>query len=239
MPSDPTNFRAFHSMGLWLAVIAIPPPAWWCSTASCTVGVGTRPTSITSQPTEVSPPVTAAANAGPDVRASLPATPACRLPGPVSRLRLSGAHVLVALQAVGEAFAVEALVVRPDDGERRGNIAHQRRQDTRADYGVRHDVPVLGVGELACLVEDRLAHADLADVVQLGPEGDGVHDRLRQPHLAADPRGVVGDPHRVAARVGVLFLEEMDQRLEPFERQLLDAARLLLHAPLQVVPVVL
>jgi len=68
-------------MGLWLAVIAIPPPARWCSTASCTVGVGTRPMSITSQPTDVSPAVTAAANIGPEVRASLPIT--TDVPGPV------------------------------------------------------------------------------------------------------------------------------------------------------------
>ena len=43
IPSGPTNLSAFHSIGLWLAVRISPAPAWWCSTASCTVGVGTMP----------------------------------------------------------------------------------------------------------------------------------------------------------------------------------------------------
>ena len=34
IPSPPMNFRAFHSLGLWLAVTAMPPPAWWNVTAS-------------------------------------------------------------------------------------------------------------------------------------------------------------------------------------------------------------
>src|SRR5436190_23076625 len=94
MPSGPTNLRAFHSMGLWLAVSTIPPAARWCSTASWTVGVGTRPTSITPHPTDIKPAVAARANMGPDVRASRPRTtdgPLPRLPTPDSWL-LSLAH---------------------------------------------------------------------------------------------------------------------------------------------------
>src|SRR6267142_5619696 len=74
MPSGPTNLSAFHSMGLWLAVRMMPPAARWCSTASCTVGVATKPTSITWHPTDCSPAVAAPANIGPDVRASRPTT---------------------------------------------------------------------------------------------------------------------------------------------------------------------
>src|SRR5438093_11970155 len=76
MPSGPTNLSAFHSIGLWLAVRMMPPAARWCSTASCTVGVATKPTSITSQPTELRPAVAARANIGPDVLASRPRTTA-------------------------------------------------------------------------------------------------------------------------------------------------------------------
>src|SRR5882672_1020616 len=74
MASGPTNLSAFHSMGLWLAVRMMPPAARWCSTASCTVGVATKPTSITWHPTDCSPAVAAPANIGPDVRASRPTT---------------------------------------------------------------------------------------------------------------------------------------------------------------------
>src|SRR2546425_8381800 len=82
MPSGPTNFSAFHSMGLWLAVSTMPPAARWCSTASCAVGVLTSPTSITSQPTDIRPAAAARANIGPDVRASRPSTTAVPRRGP-------------------------------------------------------------------------------------------------------------------------------------------------------------
>src|SRR5260370_24072372 len=62
--------------------MAIPPPARCCSTASWTVGRGTRPTSITSQPVAVRPVATAAANAGPEARASRPSTTGARRPLP-------------------------------------------------------------------------------------------------------------------------------------------------------------
>jgi len=40
------------------------------------------------------------------------------------------------------------------------------------------------------------------------------------------------------AGVGILFLEEVHERLQPLERELLDPVRLLLHAPLQRAAVV-
>src|SRR6185295_3180705 len=51
-----------------------PAPAWWCSTASCTVGVGTIPRSMTSTPADMRPAVAARAYMGPLVRASRPRT---------------------------------------------------------------------------------------------------------------------------------------------------------------------
>ncbi len=56
----------------------IPPAAPWCSTASCAVGVGTMPQSITSAPTARSAASAAAARAGPDVRESRASTTARR-----------------------------------------------------------------------------------------------------------------------------------------------------------------
>src|SRR4249920_2710738 len=39
MPSGPTNLRAFHSIGLWLAFSTLPPAARWSPPASCPVGI--------------------------------------------------------------------------------------------------------------------------------------------------------------------------------------------------------
>ena len=88
MPSGPANLRAFHSIGLWLAVRTMPPAARWCSTASCAVGVVTSPRSITSQPTDMRPADAARANIGPDVRASRARTTlgCLRIPLPASRI---------------------------------------------------------------------------------------------------------------------------------------------------------
>ena len=49
-PAGAMNFSPFHWMGLWLAVTAIPPAAFFLSTASATVGVGQIPMAITSHP---------------------------------------------------------------------------------------------------------------------------------------------------------------------------------------------
>jgi hypothetical protein len=72
MPSSDTSLRAFHSAGLWLAVMPSPPAAPSSSTASRSVGVGTTPRSTTSHPTDWSPAVTARVNIGPEVRESRP-----------------------------------------------------------------------------------------------------------------------------------------------------------------------
>jgi hypothetical protein len=48
-----------------------------------------------------------------------------------------------------------------------GASTEERREDAPAEERVRHDVLVLLVGERPGLVEHRLAHADLADVVHV------------------------------------------------------------------------
>src|SRR5437879_3587376 len=144
---------------------------------------------------------------------------------------------LLALQAVGKALAVEPLMVGAHDGERRGSVAHQGGQHARADHRVLHDMAVFRLGELPRLVGHRFPHADLADVVQLGAERDHVEGRGRETHPAGDGQGVVRDAHRGSPRIGVLLFGEVDEGLEPLERQLLDPARLLLDAVLELLVV--
>jgi len=74
------NLSAFHSAGLWLAVITRPPAAPWCSTANCAVGVGTRPHSTTVTPTDCKPARAAASSMGPESRASRASTTRTGLP---------------------------------------------------------------------------------------------------------------------------------------------------------------
>ena len=73
--------------------------------------------------------------------------------------------------------------------------------------------------------------------MQLGAECDHIDHLPVELQLPADPQGVVGHAHRMAARVGILLLEEMHQGLEALERELFDAVRLLLDALLELVVV--
>src|SRR5688572_14572718 len=79
-PEELMNFRAFHSAGLWLAVIAMPPTARRSRTSSWTVGTGQMSRSTTRQPLESSPATTACRTIAPEERVSRPTTMA---PGPV------------------------------------------------------------------------------------------------------------------------------------------------------------
>ena len=72
VPSARTNLRPFHSMGLWLAVMMVPPAASDRSTINWTVGVGTIPHTITSLPTRINSSVNASNKSSPDGRLSRP-----------------------------------------------------------------------------------------------------------------------------------------------------------------------
>jgi hypothetical protein len=98
---------------------------------------------------------------------------------------------------------------------------------------------VLFLRELPRLEEHRLRHADLADVVQLGAQRDRVHQGLVHTERAGDTHGVARDPHRMTARVGVLRFQRFDQRVQPLEHQLFDAARLRGHTLFQVLVILL
>ena len=78
-PFSLSNFKAFHSAGLWLAVIIIPPSAYVPVTASSTVGVVAIPRSITFIPRLRKVVVTRLFTIIPDLRASRPTTTLSRV----------------------------------------------------------------------------------------------------------------------------------------------------------------
>ena len=73
-PFSLSSFSAFHCLGLWLAVMMIPPQAPSFFTAISVVGVVARPMLTTSMPTPHSVPLTMLSTIGPDRRASRPTT---------------------------------------------------------------------------------------------------------------------------------------------------------------------
>ena len=73
-PLSLRSLRAFHCLGLWLAVRMIPPSALANSTAISVVGVDAKPHFTTSIPQPMRVPTTSCSTISPDIRASLPTT---------------------------------------------------------------------------------------------------------------------------------------------------------------------
>ena len=69
-----SSLSAFHCLGLWLAVMMMPPSASAMVTASSVVGVVARPMSMTSNPIPMSVPQTMLLTISREMRASLPTT---------------------------------------------------------------------------------------------------------------------------------------------------------------------
>ena len=69
-----SSLRAFQCLGLWLAVMMMPPSACCEITVISTVGVVERPVSTTSTPMPSKVPVTSESTMAPDTRASRPTT---------------------------------------------------------------------------------------------------------------------------------------------------------------------
>ena len=69
-----SNFKAFHCLGLWLAVKITPPHAPSMVTASSVVGVDASPIFTTSNPIPIKVPHTAFFTISPEIRASRPTT---------------------------------------------------------------------------------------------------------------------------------------------------------------------
>ena len=122
-------------------------------------------------------------------------------------------------ELLGVAGAVEALVVRPHD---RHEVAQRldRREDRPTDRGVgAHDHPLVGA-QRAGLVQDRVRHADLADVVQQRTELDATQLVRRKPHLVRDRPRERGDPRGVAAGVWIARVDRGGERLHRREVEL-------------------
>src|SRR5438094_693708 len=103
-------------------------------------------------------------------------------------------------------------MVGADDRDDRAVLVEQRTEDTRADHRVLHDVPVLLVAQRAALVEHLLADADLADIVEVAAERQGVEGVRIEAQLAADGGGVLRHADRVPLEIGVLGLERFRPR---------------------------
>ena len=135
-----------------------------------------------------------------------------RVPGVADQADAARERDVLPREAVGIAAAVPALVLRPHGGREVGERA-DRVDDPRADRRVlAHHVP-LGGGQAAGLAQDRVGHADLADVVQQRDLADrggvvGVH-----PQLGGDRQREL--EHRLGVLGGVVLtrVERGDQRL--------------------------
>ena len=73
-PRSLSNFKAFHCLGLWLAVRIIPPHAPSIVTANSVVGVEANPMFTTSNPIPINVPHTTFFTISPEIRASRPTT---------------------------------------------------------------------------------------------------------------------------------------------------------------------
>lgn len=114
------------------------------------------------------------------------------------------------------AAAVRALVMGEDPVPH--VVEHVAAKDARADLRVAPHLGVLVVGERPRLVENRVGHADLADVVQQARHADALHVAGIHAELLGHHRRVPGDGLRVRRRAGVAQVEgfgEADGRDEP------------------------
>jgi hypothetical protein len=118
-----------------------------------------------------------------------------------------GQRDLLPGEAVGIAAPLVALVVLADH---RQGVAQRRGppDDVGPDDRVLLDPGPLLVGEGAGLVQHVVGDADLADVVQVRPLGQGAQGRRPQ----ADADRQLGHPGRVPVGVGVTRLDRGDQR---------------------------
>ena len=128
----------------------------------------------------------------------------------------------LALQAVGIAGAVPALVVVADDGREVARHA-QRVADALADLGVLAHDPELVLGQRPGLVQDVLGDADLADVVEQRAVGHALQLAVAQAHVGGQAGRAVGQVAAVVLEAEVLGLDRVGEGDD-------DVVRLL-HAP--------
>ena len=86
-----------------------------------------------------------------------------------------------------------------------------RSQDSRAEDRVQLDLLVLGIGERAGLPQQRIGHANLADVVQQRAEPEDLEFCLVQAERPADRDRQHADSFGMAGCVGVARVERRGQ----------------------------
>ena len=116
------------------------------------------------------------------------------------------------------AVAVPPLVVVADEVLSRAEMA-QRGKDLDADTHVLSDVRHFVGGQGSRLVEDRLAHADRANVVKAPGEAQLLDGLGVKAEVLTDCGSHGGDALGVAAQVGILGLERVDERLGNAHRE--------------------
>ena len=129
----------------------------------------------------------------------------------------------------GYPVAVPGLVVIADTGN--DVLEHSDRgHDLGADVRVLpHDGELL-VGESAGFVEDAVANAELADVVEDGRDADAEDLLLVESKVFGDGHGVGAHPLRMASCVGVLGVDRRRESADGLEEQLLVLPQSLLEA---------
>ena len=108
--------------------------------------------------------------------------------------------IVVAVQTVRIAHAVDPLVMGPDDVSDL-RIVVDVAEDPLADLGVLLHLPALLEGQRPRLLEEAGRQADLADVVNEATEMDELLLLLRQTHALRDVSGVDRDRRGVTGRV--------------------------------------
>ena len=149
---------------------------------------------------------------------------------------LSG--MLARADAVGVAGAVPALVVAAGDllGQ-----AHDARaavaEDLGAEQRVRLHLVELVRRERPRLEQDRVAHGDLADVVEAGGDRDVLDEALVEAEQPRDAARERADAQRVLARLVMAVLGGVREALDQLVLGVLELGGALAHAPLQHVGV--
>src|SRR6185436_4576181 len=140
----------------------------------------------------------------------------------------------IALEPVGESFAIHPFVVGPHDPEYHTLFPCQRRQDLLAEEGMLGDVLEFVGSERTGFVEHRFAGADFPNVVQLGTQANVLQHLPSVAETQCGLHGIAADAARMALSVGILRFESVSQCLYRLEKQLADPCGLAPYPPLEI-----
>ncbi len=119
----------------------------------------------------------------------------------------------LAAESVGIAAAVEALVMVADHPQNGGQCV-QRPDHLLADGGMIDDPEELLARQRALLVEQRLRHGDLTDVVQQPGDANAISGSVAESKVEGEGAGQVADALGVTARVLILRFQCQRQRAD-------------------------